>query len=99
MKSLSELAAVYEQWATANEARAEEILVAQDSYAYEVREHQLWRVSQLKAEAAALKTRAKELRDLNGEMVEIVQDGYKVPQDRNHGCNRPRVIWRYNHFR
>jgi len=31
MKSLSELADVYEKWATANEARADEILAAQDS--------------------------------------------------------------------
>ena len=31
MKSLSELADVYEKWATVNEARADEILAAQDS--------------------------------------------------------------------
>lgn len=58
MKSLSELADVYEKWATANEANAEGILASQDSYAYEVREHQLERASQLLDEAAALKTRA-----------------------------------------
>jgi hypothetical protein len=50
MKSLSELADVYEKWATATEDRADEILAAQDSYAYEVREHQLWRAEQLRAE-------------------------------------------------
>jgi hypothetical protein len=55
MKSLSELADVYERWATETEARADEILAAQDCYAYEVREHQLWRAEQMRAEAAALK--------------------------------------------
>jgi hypothetical protein len=64
MKSLSELADAYEKWATENEARADEILAARDSYAYEVREHQLWRASQLRAEAAALKKRAVEIRNL-----------------------------------
>jgi len=32
MRSLSELADVYEQWAIAHEAHADEILAAQDSY-------------------------------------------------------------------
>ena len=64
MKSLSELADAYEKWATANEARADEILAAQDSYAYEVREHQLKRAEQLRSEAAVLKKRAAELRKL-----------------------------------
>jgi len=66
MKSLSELADTYERWATETEARADEILAAQDSYAYEVREHQRWRAEQLRAEAAALKKRAAELRKLEG---------------------------------
>ena len=88
MKSLSELADIYQDWATANEARADEILAAQDSYAYEVREHQLERASQLMDEAAFLKKRAAELRKLEGGMVAIVQDGYKVLQDRNQGCDR-----------
>ena len=64
MKSLSELADVYERWATETEARADEILAAQDCYAYEVREHQLERASQLIDEAATLKKRAAELRKL-----------------------------------
>jgi len=64
MKSLSELADVYEKWATEDEARADEILAAQDSYAYEVREHQLARANQLIDEAAVLKKRATELRKL-----------------------------------
>jgi len=99
MKSLSELADIYQDWATANEARADEILAAQDSYAYEVREHQLERASQLMDEAAFLKKRAAELRKLEDGMVEIVQDGCKVPQDRNQGYDRPHTIWRYNRFR
>jgi hypothetical protein len=41
MKSLSELADVYKKWATGNEAHADEILAAQDSYAYKVRDPQL----------------------------------------------------------
>jgi len=99
MKSLSELADVYEKWATANEARADEILTAQDSYAYEVREHQLWRAEQLRAEAAALRKRAAELRKLEGGIVEIVPDGYKVPQDQEQYCDGPEGIWRYKRFR
>jgi hypothetical protein len=98
MKSLSELADAYEKWATATEARADEILAAQDSYAYEVREHQLWRAEQLRAEAAALKKRAAELRKLEGGMIEIIQDGYKVPQDRDHRCDGPQGVWRYKRF-
>jgi len=37
--------------------------------------------SHVKAEAAALKIRAKELRSLDGDMVEIVRNSSKVPQD------------------
>jgi hypothetical protein len=98
MKSQSELAGIYEKWATANEATAEEIMSSLDSLPTEVREQQRWRAGQLVADTAALKIRAKELRDLDGGMVEIVQDGYKVPQDQNKGCNRPHTIWRYNRF-
>jgi hypothetical protein len=98
MKSVSELADTYEKWATANEARAEDILASVGSLVDEVQE-QREHASQLMAEAAALKTRAAELRNLAGGMVEIVQDGYKVPQDRNRGCDRPQTIWRYNGFR
>ena len=99
MKSLSELADVYEKWATVNEARADEILAAQDSYAYEVREHQLWRAEQLRVEAAALRKRAAELRKLEGGIVEIVPDGYKVPQDQEQYGDGPEGIWRYKRFR
>jgi hypothetical protein len=49
----------------------------------------------LRAEAAALKKRAAELRKLEGGIVEIVPDGYKVPQDVNQGCDGQQAIWRY----
>jgi hypothetical protein len=64
MKSLSELADVYEQWATANEATAEEILSRLDSLPGEAQQQQRWRASQVMAEAAVLKKRAAELRKL-----------------------------------
>ena len=79
MRSLSELASIYEKWANANEATAEELLASVDSLFDEVQE-QRERASQLLAEAAALKIRAQELRDLDGGMIEIVEDGCKVPQ-------------------
>ena len=94
MKSLSELADTYEKWATANEATAEEILSRLDSLPGDIQQQQRWRASHVKAEAAVLKKRAAELRKLEGGMVEIVQDGYKVPQDRNQGCDHPHTIWR-----
>jgi len=99
MKSLSELADIYERWANANEATAEEILSRMDSLPAKVQEQQRWRTNQIKAEAAALKKRAAELRNLDSGMVEIIQDGYKAPQERDQGCGRPRTIWRYNRFR
>src|SRR5262249_57439375 len=79
MRSLSDQARIYEKWAAANEATAEEIMSSLDSLPIEVREQQRWRAGQLVADAAALKIRAEELRDLDGGTVEIVQDGYKVP--------------------
>ena len=98
IKSLPELADVYEKWATEDEARADEILAAQDSYAYEVREFQLERASQLMDEAACLRKRASKLRELESGMHELVQDGYKVPQDRDHRCDGPQGVWRYKRF-
>jgi len=98
MKSLSELADIYDRWATANETTAEEIIACLDSLPNEVKEQQRWRASQLMAEAAALKIRAKELRDLDGGMVQIVQDGYKALQDRNLGCDGPQATWRNKRF-
>ena len=65
LKSLSELAFIYEEWAKENEATAKKILACLDSYVEEAREHQRWRASQLVAEAAELKIRAAELRNLD----------------------------------
>ena len=63
MKSLSELADVYEKWATANEANAEGILASEDSLVDDVQE-QRERAGRLLAEATVLKKRATELRKL-----------------------------------
>ena len=82
MKSLSELADIYDRWATANEATADEILARLDSLPDDVRKQQRRRADQLVSDAVALKIRAKELRDLDCGMVDIGPDGYKVPQDR-----------------
>ena len=98
MKSLSELADTYQNWAMTNEARADEILAAQDSFAYEVREYQLERASQLMDEAASLRKRAAKLRELESAMHELVHDGHKVPQERNQGCDRSHAIWPSKHF-
>jgi len=99
MKSLSELAAIYERWANANEATAEEILARLDSLPGNIQQQQRWRASQVKAEAAALKKRAAELRDLEGGMVEIVRDGYKVPQDLDQRRDNPQAISRSGRIR
>jgi len=65
LKSLSELANIYEKWANANEATAEELLACLHSLAGEVQKQQRWRAAQLVAEAAALKIRAHELRNVS----------------------------------
>ena len=99
MKSPSETRGRLRKMGDGERSRADEILTAQDSYAYEVRDHQLWRAEQLRAEAAALKKRAVELRKLESGMIEIIQDGYKVPQDRDGRCDGPQGISRYKRFR
>jgi hypothetical protein len=99
MKSLSELADIYDRWAAANEATVEELLASLDSLPDDERKQRRWRADQLAADAAALKIRAKELRDLDGEVVEIGQDGYKVPQDRNLGCDGPQETWPHKRLR
>jgi len=99
MKSLSELADIYDGWATANEATAEEILTRLDSLPDDVRERQRWRANQVMAEAAALKKRAAEIRKLEGGISEELHAVSGTPDDPYQGRNRPRTIWRYNHFR
>jgi hypothetical protein len=98
MKSLSELADVYEKWAGANEATAEGILASVDSLVDEVQE-QREHAGQLMAEAAALKTRAAELRKLEGGIPEELHAVSRTADDRDHGCDLPRIIRRYNRFR
>ena len=53
-----------------------------DTLPAKIQEQQRWRADQLVADVAALKIRTKELRDLDGGMVDVGPDGYKVPQDR-----------------
>jgi len=62
MKSLSDVAASYDERAQANEAMAEHILSCLDCFASEIRENQRWRADWLTAEAAGLRARATELR-------------------------------------
>jgi hypothetical protein len=64
MKSLSDVAASYDERAKANEATAEEILACLDSFAAEIRETQRWRAGWLTADAAELRARAAQLRQV-----------------------------------
>ena len=64
MKSLSDVAASYDERALANEATAEQILSCLDSFAAEIRENQRWRAGWLTADAAELRARAAELRQV-----------------------------------
>jgi hypothetical protein len=91
-KSLSKLADIYEFWATAIEAGADEILAAQ----YEIQEDQFERASELMDDATSLKKRAAELRKIDNGMI---QDGYTVPQDPNLGCDGPQAFLRSRRIR
>jgi hypothetical protein len=62
MKSLSDMAVRYDEWANEHEATARQILASLDSFAGEIREHQRWRASWLMADAAKLRAKAAELR-------------------------------------
>ena len=62
MKSLSDMAARYDEWANQHEATAREILASLDSFKGEIREHQRWRASWLMADTAKLRAKAAELR-------------------------------------
>jgi hypothetical protein len=85
MKSLSEIAALYDQWANANETCVEEILVDLDSFADDVREHQRRRADWLTAEATTLRAKAVELRTIEAAMVEQLPGVRITPKDRDHG--------------
>ena len=85
MKSLSEIATLYDQWANANETSVEEILVDLDSFADGVREHQRRRADWLTAEATTLRAKAVELRTIEAAMVEQLPRVRIIPKDRDHG--------------
>ena len=85
MKSLSEIAALYDDWANANEVSVEEILVGLDSFADDVREHQRRRADWLTAEAMTLRAKAVELRTVEATMVEQLPSVCRTPKDRDHG--------------
>ena len=62
MRSLSDLAASYEEWAAKHETTAAVIMSDIDSIAVEIRDQRRQRASRLSAEAAELRMRAAELR-------------------------------------
>lgn len=62
MRSLSDLAASYEEWAAKHETTAAVIMSDIDSIAVEIRDQRRQRASRLTAEAAELRMRAAELR-------------------------------------
>jgi hypothetical protein len=64
MKTFSDVAASYEEWAETNEATAEEILAGLDSCAVNIRENQRRHASQLSAEAVEFRDRAADFRNL-----------------------------------
>jgi hypothetical protein len=64
MKSFSEIADIYEEWANADEAMAEMILADFPSSATEVERDKRDRASRLTAEATALRDDALELRKI-----------------------------------
>jgi hypothetical protein len=65
MKTFSDVAASYEEWAESNEATAEEILAGLDSCAVDIRENQRCHASWLSAEATELRDRAAEFRNID----------------------------------
>jgi len=83
MKSLSEIALLYDDWANANEVSVEKILVGLDSFADDVREHQRRRADWLTAEAIALRAKALELRTVEATMVEQLHGVSTTPKDRS----------------
>jgi len=71
MKTLSDVAASYDECAQANEATAEKILACLDSFAAEIRDTQRWRAGWLTADAAQLRFRAAELRTVERRINEL----------------------------
>ena len=62
MKTLSDIATNYDEWARANEASAEQIMSSLDSFDGDTRDNQRWRAGWLMAEASELRARAAALR-------------------------------------
>ena len=71
MKSFSEIADIYEEWAKADEATAEMILADFTSSATEAGQDQRERASWLTAEATALKDNASELRKIEAAIYRL----------------------------
>ena len=71
MKTLSDVAASYEECAQANEATAEQIFACLDSFAAQIRDTQRWRAGWLTADAAQLRFRAAELRTVERRINEL----------------------------
>jgi hypothetical protein len=64
MKRLSDVAAIYDEQAKANEVVAEEILTRVESFPAEIRESLRWRAGWLMAEAAGWRASAERLRSV-----------------------------------
>lgn len=71
MKTLSDVAASYDECAQANEATAEQILACLDSFAAEIRDTQRRHASWLTGDAAELRSRAAELRTVERRINEL----------------------------
>ena len=71
MKSFSEIADIYEEWAKADEATAERILADFGSSATEVARHQREHANWLTAEATTLKDNASELRKIDAALAKL----------------------------
>jgi len=65
VKTLSDVAASYDQWADANQAAAEDILARLDSVSDEIRDCKRRLAEWFLGEAAELRARAAELRNVN----------------------------------
>jgi hypothetical protein len=64
MNTLSNVAATYDEWANANQSAAADILSRLDSVPEESRGYKRWIADWLTAEAAELRSRAEELRNV-----------------------------------
>ena len=65
MRTLSDVAAIHDEQAKANESVAGEILSGLDSVGEEIREHKRWLADWLTADAVELRARAEEVRKVD----------------------------------